>query len=320
MARITSNTIDGSYHLVLAICTNSRILVLICQHAGAAGTATFHCAFGGAAGGSLTVDTKRGNYSVDIEGAPTLPQLIGAPPQILQDGAWLAANDGLDHVSAEPVSGADGNGDYVGVSVLWTIKGGDHTKWSWETSFRCYAAGSLVFRQAFAHGSNDTLASASLRHRDQPSSAFPSFQTAGWPQSLRLATFCGQNAARTTQLGTFAEAYSGGYMSGPLALFGPSLDGVVVLSPLSNFMVAEHNINSTTAQLQFGLQGMLASVPADYATEFVLSAHIAPRMEDAGTSMFVEHAGTVAGAFMRWGDSLLRAHNGAETQQAVCVE
>jgi hypothetical protein len=118
-------------------------------------------------------------------------------------------------------------------------------------------------------------------------------------------------------LGRFTEAYSGGYKGGPLALFAPSLDGVVVLSPLSNFMVAEHNINLTTAELQFGLQGMLASVPADYATEFVLSAHVPPRMKGPGTAVSLQHAGTVAGAFMRWGDALLRAHNGAATQSTM---
>eukprot|EP01050_Picozoa_sp_SAG11_P016193 SAG11_NODE_2180_length_3714_cov_2.273306_5_plen_95_part_00 len=80
---------------------------------------------------------------------------------------------------------------------------------------RCYAAGPLVFRQAFPRGSDDGLRSSGLRHRDRPSSAFPAFATASWGATLRLATFYGQNAARTTQMGTFPRAYSGGYMAGP---------------------------------------------------------------------------------------------------------
>jgi hypothetical protein len=290
----------------------------------------FNCSFGGGADGVLSVDTTTGAYSIDIRASSSVLHslLRGAPPRILRDGQWLAAHAGLELDSTDTISGTDGNGDFVGTSLVWkaseavrTTRGdgsSDGDGWRWETSFRCYAAGPLVFRQAFPQGSNDTLASASMRHRDWPGSAFPSFSTAGWPESLRLATFYGQNAARTTQLGTFTQAYSGGYKGGPLALFAPALDGAVVLSPLSNFMVAEHNLNATTAELQFGLQGMLASVPAGYATDFVLSAHVPPKQgrgqgQQRGGAVSVEHAGTVAAAFMRWGDALLKAHRGVRT-------
>ena len=42
---------------------------------------------------------------------------------------------------------ADGNGEYTGVRLVWQSSVGGSAEWRWETSFRCYGAGPLVFRQ-----------------------------------------------------------------------------------------------------------------------------------------------------------------------------
>jgi hypothetical protein len=275
----------------------------------ASDSVAFVCTFGG---GSLSVDLTTGSYTVGLR-ATSLPAglLKGAPPGVLHGGRWLSstAGGGLSLASYKQLSGSDGNGAYTGVSLAWqrSTTAADNVAhpWRWVTSFKCYANGPLFFRQAFPAGSVDTP--GGVRSQDQPSTAFPSFPISTWPQSLRLATFFGQNAARTTQLGNFTTAYSGGYEAGPLAIFPPELDGVVVLSSLTNFMVTEHNIDRNSSELRFGLQGLLHTVPAGFAVDFVLS------VSGPSAAPSVEHAGLVAAGFVRWGNALLRHHGGVRT-------
>ena len=266
----------------------------------------FRCSFGGEpAVGSLLVDPSSGwNYSVSVRGAG-LPTLRGAGFRTVRGGRWLSNTDGLVLKAHETLSGSDGNGEFTGIALEWGES--NTSSWRWVTSFRCYQAGPLVFEQAWPNGSDDGTLSASLRSRDAPSTAFPSFATTDW-NDTQLVTFAGQNAARTTQLGRFAATYTGGYAGGPLALFSAdqeAVKGAVVLSPLSSFMVTEHGHEDF--KLNFGIQGMLSRVPPGFSAEFVLSPHVA-----SGEPSY-EHAGTVAAAFMRWGDALLNAHGGVRT-------
>ena len=47
-----------------------------------------------------------------------------------------------------------------------------------------------------------------------------------------------------------------------------ALDGVLLLSPLTNFMVAEHSIDPASSELRFGLQGMLGTVRHCFSSTF----------------------------------------------------
>ena len=132
---------------------------------------------------------------------------------------------------------------------------------------------------------------------------------------MRLATYYGQNAAQTTEFGSFTAAYRGGYEAGPLALFPPSLEHVLVMSPLDSFMVTQHNINGSDAgagtELRFGLQGLLHTLPIGFSVDFVLSVSV--------PTATVVHSGVIAAAFMGWGDVLLRAHGGVRTPPDASV-
>ena len=86
------------------------------------------------------------------------------------------------------------------------------------------------------------------------------------------------------------------------------------MSPLHSFMVTEHQ--AVNDELRFGLQGLVHSVPPGFATEVVLSA-FAPHASDRTTSDRLAHAGTVAAAFMRWGDTLLAANGGVRAAPDV---
>eukprot|EP01050_Picozoa_sp_SAG11_P016194 SAG11_NODE_2180_length_3714_cov_2.273306_6_plen_98_part_00 len=80
-------------------------------------------------------------YTVDVQAAPDLPRTLlrSAPPRIIRGGRWATRGAGLELDRVGATSGSDGNGRFVGVSVLWAEAGGGADEgWRWETAFRCY--------------------------------------------------------------------------------------------------------------------------------------------------------------------------------------
>ena len=265
----------------------------------------------------LRVNSLTGMFDI---GGDRLPVgMVGAAPSIYVAGSWRSVGHGLTLVGNSRATGQDSLGSFTQIALHWRA-----ATTPWVTSFRCHDSGLLVFRQEFPGGLNGTAGGA--RDLDVPSTAFPAFDTSGWVRAgLRMVTFFGQNAARSTYSGPWPSAYRGGWLGGPVALYqggrhtvGPA----AVLSALSHFTTTEHGL--VGSELHFGLQGLLHTVPPGHTTSFVLSPSGGSHHPMATASdnergdahedvLPGEYAGEVASAFMRWGNVLLRHANGQRT-------
>ena len=252
---------------------------------------------------NLRVNATTGAFLITGSGSP-LESVQGVPPSIFVDKSWHGIGHGLTASGNAIAQGQDSIGRFTQIELQWRAGATP-----WITSFRCHDNGQLIFDQSFPQGINGSA--GGVRDLDVPSTSFPTFNTTTWANAgLRLATFFGQNAARSTRSGPWPSSYRGGWLGGPLAFYrgkrgevGP----VVVLSALSHFTTVEHGLAQT--ELHFGLQGLLHSVPQGHRVSFIFSPLVVTDIED----MAGENAGRIASAFMRWGDTLLRYANGKRT-------
>jgi hypothetical protein len=262
-------------------------------------------------GGAVSVNLVTGAYVVQtaVDG---LQILRGAHYELWWNGRKVGTKDStLLLINWTQGVGEDALGKYRLIELQWQV--GDTppataAETAWTTGFKAYSAGPLVFVQSFPQGWNGKLSSRA--DIDVASSGFPAFELSHQPD-LRMATFRGQNAAQSTHRGQWPKAYRGGYLGGPICLMTQALDGAVLLSPLNEFMVTEHYIKQCDDQhspqpgncttLVFGIAGLIESLPPTTALEFIM--HV-----DVHASDPQPRAGVVAGAFMRWGDTLLQRH------------
>ena len=151
-------------------------------------------------GGTLTVNASTGSFNVSLLPSPGFPTLVGSVPGVLRGGLWLSPGNGLAlDGSNGGAAGGDGVGTFTAITQMWILaqpETHEDTAWMWVTTFKCYdgPAGPLTFEQTFPNGSSDS--SGGSRDMNIPGTAFPSFDTRGWPGDLQLATFYGQNAAQ----------------------------------------------------------------------------------------------------------------------------
>jgi hypothetical protein len=291
---------------------------------GGAGSSSFVCSRPAAAAGAtpptptLALDTGTGAYTLHLAGAGS--SLPSAPYRVLHGGRWLnsTAGEGLELHSRTARSGSDQHGEWSAVDLRWHLAAAQRAGRAaaaspesvWVTTFRCYnRSGMVVFTQRFPDGLTDTAA-AGERSINRPSTAFPAFGMPG--TTLGMVTFQGQNAAPTTQVGTWPDASRGGYDGGPVAVFTKDLrQGIALLSPLTQFMSVLHAKLFADDALSFGIGGLLRSVPAGFSVDFVVSfsypAAAAAEEED-------RFAGLMARAWMGWGDVLLRHYNQQRTR------
>eukprot|EP01043_Picozoa_sp_COSAG02_P053152 COSAG02_NODE_5830_length_4005_cov_12.669483_3_plen_398_part_00 len=289
------------------------------------------CPADNAAGGgkptrTLTLDPSTGLYTLHLGDSSTLPS---APYRLFHDGQWLNSTKGEGLELQSPAisrSGNDQHGEWSAIELHWhlaavRVAAALHVAppRTWVTSFRCYNhSGMVVFTQTFPNGlgnaKSPSLSETDSEERsiDRPSTAFPSF---GMPRTaLGMVTFQGQNAAPTTQVGTWPDATRGGYDGGPFAVFTKDLqEGIVVLSPLTHFMSVLHAKLFEDDALSFGLGGLLNNVPTGFSVDFVASVgypHNPSQSPESGN----QFAGLMARAWMKWGDVLLQQYNQQRTR------
>lgn len=318
---------------VAALCRRMVALWLLAclplASSGATRGTSFTCSQPGAAGQqptpTLTLDPSTGLYAIHLRDGSAVPS---APYRVLYHGRWLNSTqgEGLELQSpAVALSGSDQHGDWSERQLHWRLVSNaaagpmEHaTQPAWVTKFRCYnETGMVVFTQAFPDGLANTirtgLGSTDTEERsiNRPSTAFPSF---GEPSKvLGMVTFQGQNAAPTTQVGTWPAATRGGYDGGPFAVFTQDLEeGIVVLSPLTQFMSVLHAKLFEDDALSFGLGGLIRNVPAGFSVDFVASFSYPSGADSPGASD--RFAGLMARAWMSWGDVLLRQYNQQRTR------
>jgi hypothetical protein len=148
---------------------------------------------------------------------------------------------------------------------------------------------------------------------DVPATSFPSFQLEDKAtENLTMITYRGQNAAQSTHYGRWPASYRGGYLGGPLCFVDSELETAVVLSSFDEFMITHHNIKNCSSsqspqprctELFFGMLGMVRELAPGSKIQFVLSVTTPAQRTHSST-----YAGTVAAAFMHWGDMLLQYH------------
>ena len=262
--------------------------------------------FGG--GSKLIVDTVTGNFLIKA----MKNSWHNAPYALWSHGRVLSTQDGsLRLANSTRQTGKDQLGEFEMLSLSWADTARPHTEQLWMTSFRCYGTGPLVFEQAFPVGW--TPGCGVSGDVDIPATAFPSFQLDDKAsENLTMITFRGQNAAQSTHFGRWPGSYRGGYLGGPLCFVDDTLQKALVLSPLDEFMITHHNIKNCSSsqssrarctELFFGAQGMLQQLAPGTSLQFVLSVSTTAQQKQSST-----YAGTVAAAFMHWGDSLLQYH------------
>lgn len=263
------------------------------------------------AGGTLRVNTGTGAFSVMVEGMQTIHS---APYEVWFDGKLYSTKDAslLLRNSTHGEMKKDPIGESQSLALTWSSSDASAGGLSWVTTFRAYTSGPMVFEQAFPLGWTSGLGERS--DVDVPATAFPSFQLDdSITKDLTLVTFRGQNAAQTTHYGRWPLSYRGGYLGGPVCFVADDLGSAMVMSPLNNFMITEHNIKTCTAPpaegnctaLQYGVQGLIQQLPPKTRLEFVLNVFLA---KQRGYVQARPTAGMVAAAFMSWGDMLLRYH------------
>lgn len=228
---------------------------------------------------SLNVNQQDGSFSVSIN---NVQWLSSAYTKVYSGGNWYASSDNsLQLASATAQNGSDVLGDYYVYIFEWSAKVGT-TSVPFQTSIRTYPQipNAVVFSQLFPDG----LPNSAIGSEDAPISIFPSFAVA---QKLGYLHFAGDMAGFNFQTGVFPNNYQGGYQGGPLALFDNSLN-TVVLSPLSFFLSAITNLNSTDNVLITGVQGKVLSIPEGFSFDYIL--YLGEGVNDA---------------VMGWGDILL---------------
>ena len=273
-------------------------------------TEEYSCTFGN---GRVLVDATTKEYSIILPYASFLGQtLVGGSYRLFYNETWYTnpqEEEGplLVDRNVTTTRGVDSLGQYDAISIVWTWG----TDGAWTTSFKCYES-VLVFAQSFPSGFNDQPGGS--RDLDTPSAVFPSFVSSDFAfQNVRLATFFGQNAAKSTRYGSWPQAYAGGYIGGPLCLFGDPLEatGAIILSPLTHHMLAIHQIaeRGNGEVLEFGLEGLLHTIPSNFSIEFVLYAGAVPTAQES-EHWDGQYAGIISQNFMEWGDILLKKSRG----------
>ena len=275
--------------------------------------ASYTCDFGK---GNVVVDTVSKKYNIFLPSTSFSGQkVVGGSYRLFYNDTWYSntAQEGklLVDRGITKSRGVDSLGKYESISIVWTWGTEDH----WVTSFKCYT-NALVFSQSFPSGMQDKP--GGLRDLDTPSTVFPAIiSTEFSAQNVRLATFFGQNAAMSTRYGTWPEAYAGGYIGGPIALFGGPLgaDNALIVSPLTHSMLAVHQVakRQENEVLEFGLQGLLYTIPSKFSIEFLLYAGTASTETRDGDNF---HAGSISQTFMEWGNLLMKRGYGKKTRTA----
>jgi hypothetical protein len=172
----------------------------------------------------------------------------------------------------------------------------------WKLSYRSYENDSttLLFRQTFLDDlkdtnvpANDTITAASTG----VSSWFPSFQISESPESLGYLEFNGMFiGGKDHQIGRFTQLQTNDALkSGPVAIFDEYC--VVVMSAATSFMSTSSLFRKEWNEFGYGVMGSITSIPKDYETSTILSAH--PRTGPDG----------IRKAFMSWGAKLQKLHN-----------
>jgi hypothetical protein len=232
---------------------------------------------------TLTVDSTTGAYTVAVGGATWF---TSAATGYTSGGKMLSTADGsLKLQGATKGSGSDASGEYKGTTLTWD--GG-----AFVTEFREYSD-MIVFEQSFPKGVQGTNSDAETDPyslRDDVSSAFPAFVTNATGQQGFLA-FSGDMTGSGAKYGRGLDVPSGVSGFGPTCFFSEDLKTSVVLSSFSQFMAASNSVGGGTAE--YGLQGSITAVPADYSLSFVIAE---------------SSAGGVNAAFEEWGDKLLHRY------------
>ena len=164
-----------------------------------------------------------------------------------------------------------------------------------ETSVRVYTDGTAaVFAMRFpngASGMNTTYSRGTVLPKASPSSAFPDFVgSAGRLPQLGYLSWRGTMCPATSTTGQlYAHVQDEGEDNGPVVLFSEFNRATLVLSPLNNFMTAQHT--ATAQSLVFGVGGEVESVPVNFTQEVLVAL-------DVG----------ITPALMHWGSLIRRFH------------
>lgn len=259
------------------------------------------------AGGTLDVDTHTGAFKFSVVPASsTKISWESAQYELWFEGKLFSTqDDSLRITNATHQTGADRLGKFELLEIHWV----GSPRLSWVTAFRSYASGPIIFEQSFPLGWASGLGERS--DIDTPATSFPSFRIDDTSaENLTVVTFRGQNAAQSTHYGRWPQSYRGGYLGGPVGFVDDILENAFVISPIDEFMIANHNIRNCHAsaqpctELYFGALGMLTQLSPGTTLPFVLSVSTAQQRQQSSVS----YAGTVAASFMAWGDVLLRYH------------
>lgn len=205
------------------------------------------------------------------------------------NGKLLSSADGsLQVIANTTYNGTDNLGDFLGKELTWSSTAGEV---EFKTRFRLYSD-FLVFEQYNVY----EISSMGCGGKNTVATAFPSFvvQTAG--ESLRRGTL----AFDGDFLGHFYKSFewgeedipSGIAGTAPIVVFSQDLKASCVLSPASNFMVANQYYSSDSKTLIYGIMGSIEALPADFSMQTILT------LSGHGVNR----------AMMRWGEILLNKY------------
>ena len=294
----------------------------------------------------IIIDDQLGNYTIYLSPTSNLNMLYSSSYRILHNNIWYDnTNNGKYKLNLQNVTtiiNKNNNNieifDYhKKISLYWTW--GTNKNNVWITSFQCYNNQKLLpnvfitFEQYFPYGLTHDTYINDQRDIDIPSTIFPSFRVIETSTTtttnvnnnhVHVATFLGQNAAKSTLYGKWPDAYKGGYLGGPVALFGKEdenssnnnkIDNVIIMSTLTHHMVGMSNIikdNNQVNLLGFGVGGLIENIPRNYTIEFVLSTTSLKKTKQIleNTEITNQHIGRIAQSFSQWGDILIQKSYG----------
>eukprot|EP00095_Tigriopus_kingsejongensis_P001199 maker-scaffold530_size145801-snap-gene-0.21 protein:Tk01199 transcript:maker-scaffold530_size145801-snap-gene-0.21-mRNA-1 annotation:"hypothetical protein CGI_10001027" len=261
--------------------------------------------------GQLSVSNPGNGHllSLEINGLSWLDGVEGSSNVgFHKDQEFFNVNeDTLTESSRNPIQGSDALGQYLGEEIGWSPSDG-----LFYTSHRLYEHGNaVVFRQSFRNRDQDvegtSVAGLLDRAINKVSSIFPSF-VPNLDEKRGFLSFGGRMAGTPCiSVGELSaksmDRVRGGNYGGPLVLFNQAGDEVVILSPLSEFMITNLQVKQSNPDdlgiLDFGLMGSIR------------------RIESPGLDLEIIAAfgASFGEAFDNWGQFLRDYHGKVVTQE-----
>ncbi|XP_055899049.1 uncharacterized protein LOC106054416 [Biomphalaria glabrata] len=225
------------------------------------------CYFGpvtGQRGLSVNIITN-GSYSLSVNGVTWLT----SGNTFFNNGGrqYSTADKSLSLLSCTATSGRDGIGQWQ--STSFNYQAGSLQV---SASIKTYNMPDLplvIFSQTYTGSANRAAGSDS----DHVISSFPSFKTfPGSPTDLGYLAYGGYHSGYSgLSMGRWqsSASFATGKQGGPLVIFDNSSNALVI-SPMSQFMAASNQLSLVRQELNYGIMGLVDSVPANYSVDFIV--------------------------------------------------